>query len=110
MYTHFTHFFLSLIVFATTARYVFAAGIDNPIGAGSIQEFIQAVLDVVVQIGIPIAVLFVVYSGFLFVTAQGNPDKIKTAKSAFMWGIIGATVLIGANVLVDLIVGTVNQL
>ena len=38
------------------------------------------------------AVVFFVIAGILFLTAQGDPAKIKTARSAFIWGIAGVVV------------------
>ena len=51
-----------------------------------------------------------VYSGFLFVSAQGNPEKLATARKAIMWTIIGAVVVLGASVLASAIEGTVDNI
>ncbi len=39
-----------------------------------------------------IAILMFIFAGFLFLTAQGDPTKISSAKKALMWGIIGTAV------------------
>lgn len=83
----------------------------NPLGnVNNLTEFIRRVLQVVVEIGFPIAVFFIIYSGFLFVKARGNPEEINTAKKAFMWSVIGTVVLLGAWVIAEAIGGTINQL
>ncbi len=39
-----------------------------------------------------VAILMFIWAGFLFLTAQGDPTKISSAKKALMWGIIGTAV------------------
>lgn len=50
-----------------------------------------------------IAVLCFVFAGIMFLTAFGDADKIKTARSAFLWGIVGVVVAIFAYTAVALI-------
>ena len=82
----------------------------NPIKFGTIPEFIEALLGIVLQIGVPVAAFFLIYSGFLFVFARGDVDQIKQAKSTFMWTVVGTAVLLGAWVLAKAIGGTIEQI
>jgi len=75
-----------------------------------VYEFIFAILRIVVLIGIPIAVFFVIYAGFLFVTARGSDEQLNKAKKAFFWALIGSAVLLGAWVLAKAVEGTLMQL
>src|SRR3989344_6685113 len=86
--------------------------LENPLrpGLNSIPALISAILDIVVQIGIPVVALFIIYSGFLFVKAQGNPTELETAKKALVWTLVCAAVLLGASVLSSVISGTIDQL
>lgn len=80
-----------------TSNYPIA--INNPLkgGTNSLAGFINLVLqDVVMPIGGLVAVIFIIYSGFLFVTARGNEAKLETAKKAFMYAAIGTAILLGA--------------
>lgn len=73
--------------------------ITNPLkgGTNSLAGFINLVLqNVVMPIGGLVAVIFIIYSGFLFVTARGNETKLATAKKAFMYAAIGTAILLGA--------------
>lgn len=88
----------------------FSGKLDNPISVGSFPDFIDLLLKIAVQIGFPVAVLFIIYSGFLFVKAQGNEKELETAKKALTWTIIGTAVLLGASVLSYAIQNTINQL
>ena len=82
----------------------------NPIKANSISEFLTDALNAFTTIAFPIVVLMIIYSGFLFVAAQGNEEKLKTAKRTIMWTIVGALIVLGATVLVNAIGGTVDKI
>ncbi len=79
----------------------------NPISKGDdIYVLIKSLLDVVVKVGTYIVIVMVIYSGFLFVKAQGNESAISEAKSTFFWTVIGGVVLIGAKVLAGVVCNT----
>ena len=82
----------------------------NPIGYSTFMEFVQAILQVVLKIGIPVAAMFIIYSGFLFVKAQGNPEELKKAKSAFTYAVIGTAILLGSWLLAKGIESTIISL
>ncbi len=82
----------------------------NPLKVNTIQELLNLILQVVVTLAVPIIVLFLIYAGFLFVTAQGSDEKLKKAKTAFTWTIIGGVIVLGASVLLTVISTTVRSL
>lgn len=86
------------------------AQIRNPLKVDSVPALIAAVLDIVITIGIPLVVLFIIYSGFLFIKAQGNEDKLKEAKKAFAWTIVGAAILLGSFLISEVLEGTISNL
>ena len=100
------------IIFAKDTGGNPGARLKNPLrdNIDSLPKFLDLILKAVVTIATPIIVLMIVYSGFLFVKAQGNPDKLSDAKKAIMWTIIGAVVILGASVLSAAIGGTVDDL
>ncbi len=83
---------------------------ENPLGYNTIEQFLTAVLGAVVVIAFPFIVLFLVYAGFLFVSAQGNEEKLSTAKKVFMWTIVGGLLVLGAQVLSYAIQGTIQEI
>ncbi len=87
-------------------------GIVNPLGNGlnDIPSFITTIINIVLLVGIPIVTLAIIYSGFLFVQASGNSEKLGTAKKALLYSVVGAALLLGAFVLAEAIKGTVDQL
>lgn len=85
--------------------------IINPLGATStIPALIQKVLEGALKIGIPIIALAIIYSGFLFVMARGNSEKIGKAKDTLLYTIIGAAILLGSWAIAKMITSTVSGL
>jgi len=82
----------------------------NPIEPDNFMEFVQMILEVVMKIGIPIAALFIIYSGFLFVKAQGNEQELEKAKKAFTYAVIGTAILLGSWLLASGIESTITSL
>jgi len=86
------------------------ATIKNPLSAGTLFCFLKDILDVFLTIGVIVAVLFMVYAGFLFVTARGNEAQLGTAKKAFLGAVIGTAIIMGVWVIAQAIVGTINAI
>lgn len=84
--------------------------LENPAASPTLQAFIQAVLQIVVKIGLPVATIFIIWSGFLFLTAQGEEAKITKARHAFTWAVIGTAILLGSWLLATAIKATIDQL
>jgi Na+-driven multidrug efflux pump len=89
---------------------VLAAQLYNPIQTTDLSTFLAKLLDLVVMIVFPLIVLFIVYIGFLFVSSQGNPEKLKEAREYFFWALVGALIVLGAQALSLAIKATVDQL
>ncbi|MDD5721482.1 MAG: TrbC/VirB2 family protein [Candidatus Pacebacteria bacterium] len=75
-----------------------------------ISDLIQAILQGVIKIGMPIVALAIIYCGFLFVKAQGKPTELTKAKDALLYTLIGAAILLGAWAIAKMISATVLAL
>lgn len=78
--------------------------LPNPVNANTFTELINLFAGLAVQIGIPIAAIFIIFAGFQFVTARGNETKLQAAKKTFYWAIIGTVILVGAWVIAKAVV------
>lgn len=98
---------------ATTLSAQAASLYPNPVTYGSITNIpclIVALVDLILLIGVPIIVIFIIYSGFLFVKSGDNESEVNKARTVFMWTVIGALVLLGAKAIALAIQGTVLSL
>lgn len=84
--------------------------VPNPLAAQSFCGLVKNLLQAALAIGIPIAVLFIVYAGFKFVMAQGNSTKLQDARNNFMWTVVGIGIFLGAWLLASVVANTVNAL
>jgi TRAP-type C4-dicarboxylate transport system permease small subunit len=82
--------------------------LENPITVESIIDLLSAILTIVMVISVPIIVFFLIYGGFSYVTARGNPEKIKEASRAIMYGVIGAVIIMGSFAIVQIVKNLVD--
>jgi hypothetical protein len=94
----------------TVAIYAVSAPIKPPLGEGTdLRTVFMNVLDIAQTIVIMITTLYLIYAGFMFVTAKGDPGKIKSARDALLWGLVGAALILTAEVLALGIGDTVKE-
>lgn len=84
--------------------------LKNPLQVGSIEAFLVAIIQILVVFATPIIVLFIMYAGYLFVTAQGDTGKLEDAKRALLWSVVGGVIVLGAELIARVIEGTVTGL
>jgi hypothetical protein len=84
--------------------------ITNPLKVTSIEGFLVAVIEILLVFAIPIIVLYIMYAGFLFVTAGGESSQHEKARNALFFALIGGVIILGAFLIIDIIKGTVDGL
>ena len=95
-------FSISPIVLADTCLGT-SCNVPNPIGSDNFVDLLDKIAQWIFNIGLVLAVIMVIWSGVLFMTAGGNEEKIKKAKQTLLWTIIGATIIIGCKGLISLV-------
>ena len=71
-----------------------SGGISNPLDSDSFSELISGIIDWLIIIGQLIAVIMIIWSGFLFMTSEGEPEKITKAKKSLTWALVGLLILL----------------
>lgn len=82
----------------------------NPLKDDTITELMGTILNAVVQIGLVVVTFFIIYAGYKYVTARGNPGALKEAHQAILWTLIGSAVVIGAYAIRQIVYDTVTNL
>lgn len=83
----------------------------NPLkDTGSLQDLIVKLLEIAMQIGVPLSAVMIMYAGFLYVTAGGKEAQVTKAHQALLWSVVGAAVLMGAFAIVTMLKATVEGL
>lgn len=87
--------------------------LGNPLkdGLDSIPAIVSVLVkDIVIPIAVPFLALSIIYTGFLFVQARGNAEKLKEAKAALKWTLIGGAVILGAYVIATALQATIADI
>lgn len=85
--------------------------LPNPLGVDSLYDFILAILNMVMKFFLYPALMGIwVYSGFLYVAAQGAPEKLKKAHNLLLWAVISTFIVFIAQGFLMAIKGTVNAI
>lgn len=84
--------------------------LQNPLKVDSFERLFQDILtDIIIPISAAIGVVFIIWAGFKFVTAQGNATEIQNARKNLIYVLIGVGLVIGAEVILDLLLNTLTQ-
>ncbi len=87
--------------------------IPNPLKDknATIMSIIVSLLNgVVMPIGAVLVVMYIIYAGFTFVTAQGKPAEIDKAKQRLLWALVGGAILLGAAAISKVVETTIKTL
>lgn len=96
-------FFLPLFTFAQS-QIVPSCGDDNRCGYCDLLQLGENIIVFIIRFAVIIAVLMIVYAGFLFLTAGGSAPQISRARSVLVKTIIGLVITLAAWLIVDLVV------
>lgn len=83
-------------------------GLTNPApGAGTtLQDFVYLLIEIIQWIALPALALCIIYAGFTIVSAGGDEKKIASGRLWLVSSLIGATIILGAHVIADIVFGT----
>ncbi|MCX6712960.1 MAG: hypothetical protein NTY66_01995 [Candidatus Vogelbacteria bacterium] len=84
--------------------------INNPIKANTFPALLQLILNIIIEVGLPIVIIGILLVGFKYITAQGKPAEITKAHEGFKWVMVGAAIIIGSRVIVALLQNTVTSI
>lgn len=87
-----------------------AVCLPNPLQANSILELIQGIIGFMWVLAAPISVIMMIYAAFLFMTSAGDPTKLKQAKQALLYTVIGIVIVLISLGGVALIQDILNRL
>ena len=83
---------------------------ENPVeflkpGDKSIPEIVGSVIKIVLGIVGVVALILFITAGFIWMSAQGNTDKIKKAQDIMIWAAIGLLIIFASYALLSLVFG-----
>ncbi len=108
---------LVTVIFLVSATTVAAQGLGvtqnvsivNPLKINSLEDLLVAILNILIVLAAPIVVFFIIYAGFLYVTARGNAAQVEQATRALTYAIIGGVLIIGAVAIAEIVKNLVGS-
>lgn len=86
------------------------SSLRNPLGDKTLTALLSDIFDVITVFAVPLIVFMIIYAGFMYVTAQGNESKVSQAHKALTYAIIGGVIILTAEIILQVIQGTVDAL
>ncbi|MFA5048001.1 MAG: hypothetical protein WC516_03100 [Patescibacteria group bacterium] len=74
------------------------------LGTNDLQSTIKNVINILLGLLGIIAVLIILYGGFMWMTAAGNEDKVEKAKKLIISGIIGIIIILCAYTIAQFVI------
>ncbi len=80
--------------------------LDNPqsVTIETLLEILTGIGGTAIRFVFAIALIFLILTGYLFITSMGSEDKMKQAKTSILYLVIGVAVVLGAYLIVRLVV------
>lgn len=86
--------------------------VKSPDEVGGLQPFIWTIVLNGIQIALTIAgwiaLFFILYGGFLFITGGGNPSQVEKGRKSILNAIIGLVIALGSIAITNLIFGVIS--
>lgn len=85
-----------------------AASFSNPLASKFIVDMLRGFVLAVIYVGTPILAVFIVWTGFLFVAALGNPEGLSKAKKMAVRVAGFGTLLLGLWAIIRIVGNTLS--
>jgi len=82
--------------------------ITTPSDSTDVPALVDQVISIILMIAGALAVIYLIYSGILYITAAGNPDAAKKGQQGIINAVIGIVIIILAYVILKAVVSTVS--
>ena len=99
---------LFVVWFACTQEAFAATTLGSPApGVGlTLQDFVAFLITIIQAVIMPALVIAIIYAGFTLVTANGNEEQITKGKIWIMWTLVGAAIVLAAQVIANYVFNT----
>lgn len=100
---------LALFLFSLLPDQVLAARtVQTDFGpASNLSDYLRTFFAWAVPITASVAVLMVIYAGYLYMTSQGNQENITLAKDLIVGIVVGVLLLFTIQILLKNVIGTI---
>lgn len=82
-----------------------------PSGCGwaEFNQLIENVMSFLLTISIPLAIVVIIYGGFLFMTSGGSEKRIGQGKQAILSAIVGLAIVFGSYIIITTVIRALSN-
>lgn len=99
--------FVGILMGLPLFLYAAPAGIGvtlpNPLAVNTFFELLESIIQLIFIAGIAISPVFVIWGGFMFITAAGDARKVTSAANILKYAFVGILIIIFARSVVFII-------
>lgn len=77
--------------------------LPNPLSADTIAGALDKIINFLLAVAAPVAIIMTVWAGYLFLASGGSEEKVITARKTLLYVVIGVAVLILSKGLISLV-------
>lgn len=81
-----------------------AVALPNPLGTTNAAVIVGRIIGILIGFVGGIALLVFIYGGFQWLTALGNPEKIKKGRDIMLWAVLGMAIMFGSYIVARFII------
>lgn len=94
-------------MYASVAQYFGAT--DVSAAGNTMKELLQPIMLSLTGLASLVAVFFLIFGGYQYITSKGQPDKLENAKRILKNALIGLVIVIAAGTLTTILTGAYNN-
>lgn len=78
-------------------------------GWDEFNQLIEKIMNFMLIIAIPIAIVVIIYGGFLFMTSGGSEKRIADGKRAIFAAIVGLAIVFGSYIIITTVIRALSN-
>ena len=84
---------------------VFSLNVKSPLQSHNLIELASSMVNILVWMAFAVLTISILYAGFMFITSGGNSVKIKKAKDALVYTLVGLLIILFSEFIIAIIRG-----
>ena len=82
--------------------------LGDPLSGAGVEEILNSIVNWLLVIAAPIAVIMTIWAGYLFMTGGSKEEQIKKARSTLLYVVVGIAVLILSKAIITLVASFIS--
>ena len=84
---------------------VFSLDVKSPLQYHNLMELANSIVNILVWVAFAVLTISILYAGFMFIGSGGDTTKIKKAKDALVYTLVGLLIILFSKFIIAIIKG-----